>query len=183
MSGPAVVVERATALRGAVATIPTAQAWRRCALIYLAFLACALPIGVASGLLHIAIVPLTPSGAALALGAILVHPAFTEEMIFRAALLPRRPASLARGRVAIAVFLALVLYVAAHPLNAWLFWPAALDVFANAWYLALTTLLGLACTAAYFVSGSIWPCVLIHWATVSLWLFALGGQALLGGQK
>jgi predicted Abi (CAAX) family protease len=37
-------------------------------------------------------------------------------------------------------------------------------------FLVQVTLLGLACSLAYLVSGSIWPPVLIHWLTVVVWL-------------
>ena len=96
-------------------------------------------------------------------------------------MLPRRVESRRRGRLALTILVPLAAYVAAHPLNALLFWPAALPVFTNPFYLALAALLGLTCTAAYLGSGSIWPPVLIHWVTVVTWMFLLGGQALLRG--
>lgn len=42
-------------------------------------------------------------------------------------------------------------------------------------FISLTTILGGTCTLMYFQSGSIWPPVLFHWATVATWLLALGG--------
>ena len=111
---------------------------------------------------------------------VLVHPAFVEELIFRALLVPRRTEAMPRSGLYARAGLALLVYVAAHPLNALLFWPAALPVFANPFYLTLASLLGLTCTAAYLISGSIWPPVAIHWLTVVLWLLLLGGQRRLG---
>jgi len=163
----------------ALTTIPGGRAWGRCALVYGVFLACALPIGVLTGLLR----PGTPQmTVAEMLGAgamVFVHPAFVEELVFRVLLLPRDPSSLVRGRLVLVAGASLVLYVASHPLNAMLFKPDLLPVFASPAYLAIVVLLGLASTAAYWISRSIWPPVVMHWVTVVAWLWLLGGQALL----
>lgn len=170
---------RVADVRHAVTTWPSAGAWVRSAWIYVAFLACALPLGIVSGLVHVSAAPMPPLAAAIVAVTLFVHPALTEEIVFRALLLPRDPATVPRRRVAVAAIVALIVYVAAHPLNAKLFWPAALAVFANPWYLVLATLLGVACTTAYLISGSIWPPVVMHWVTVALWILVLGGQRLL----
>jgi predicted Abi (CAAX) family protease len=166
-------------VRDALTTAPTAESWRRCALLYVVFLVCALPIGLVSGLLHPSLPPLTTGAAALAAGTIALHPALTEEIVFRALMLPRRIDRIGRGRLVVTIAVALFLYVVAHPLNARFFWPAVLGVFSSPFYLALATLLGLTCSAAYLISGSIWPSVVIHWLTVTLWILLLGGQRLL----
>jgi predicted Abi (CAAX) family protease len=147
--------------------------------LYLLFLVGAVPVGIVSGLLHPSLPPLAPGGALLVAVTVLLHPAFTEELIFRVVMLPRRLERISRRRLYVTIVVALFLYVVAHPLNAYFFWPAVMHDFANPFYLALATLLGLTCTTAYLVSGSIWPPVAIHWLTVTLWLLLLGGQALL----
>jgi predicted Abi (CAAX) family protease len=108
-----------------------------------------------------------------------LQPALVEELVFRGLLLPRNGRSLPRGRLVIVAGAALAVYVASHPIDALLFRPQILGLFASPAYLALTTLLGLACTAAYLISRSIWPAVAIHWLTVVIWIGLLGGQALL----
>jgi predicted Abi (CAAX) family protease len=147
--------------------------------VYGVFLACALPVGVLAGLLR----PSTPQmtmAEMLGAGAmVFVHPAFVEELVFRVLLLPRDPSSMRRGRLLLVAGASLALYVASHPLNAFLFRPQALGLFSSPAYLTLAALLGAACTAAYFISRSIWPAVVMHWATVLAWLWLLGGQALL----
>ncbi len=143
------------------------------------FLVGAVPLGVVSGLLHPSRPPVSIAGALLVAATILLHPAFTEELVFRALLLPRRLELVSRRRLYASVAMALFLYVGAHPVNAYFFWPAALPVFGNPFYLAMTTLLGLTCITTYLMSGSIWLPVLIHWMTVTIWLLLLGGQALL----
>jgi predicted Abi (CAAX) family protease len=163
----------------ALTTIPGRREWGRCALAYGLFLICAVPLGLLTGLLR----PGTPhmGAAQMLLTALIVfvHPAFSEELVFRVLLLPRDPASMRRSRVLGVSAVALALYVAAHPLNALLFRPQALGVFLSPAYLMLAALLGATCTAAYFISRSIWPSVVIHWLTVIVWLWFLGGQALL----
>ena len=172
---------RARDVRQALAEVPAAADWRRCALLYLLFLAIALPVGLTSGLLHPSLPPLTAGAALFAAATIALHPALTEELVFRALILPRVADRVSRRRLAITLVVSLALYVAAHPLNARLFWPAAFGVFSNPFYLTLTALLGLTCSAAYLISGSIWPPVAIHWLTVTVWILLLGGQSLLSG--
>ena len=165
----------------ALTTIPDRRAWARCALVYVIFLIIALPIGLLTGLLQPGAAHLAPSAFIATAVVVLLHPAFSEELIFRVLLLPRDPAAMPRGRVIALAVLALALYVASHPVNAILFRPDVAAVFERPAYLALVTLLGLACTAAYWISKSIWPSVVMHWATVLAWLWLLGGQALLSG--
>jgi predicted Abi (CAAX) family protease len=163
----------------AFTTIPGPRAWGRCALAFGIFLICALPFGVLTGLLR----PSTPhTTAAQLLGAalmVLVHPALVEEFIFRVLLLPRDLKAVPPGRALAMAAFALATYVASHPISAMLFRPQALHVFSSPAYLTLAALLGATCTAAYWISRSIWPPVLIHWLSVVLWLWFLGGQALL----
>ena len=170
-------------IRLAIMAIPDRNEWRTCALIYVLFLLCAMPIGLLSGLLHPALAPLSVEAAAVSAITLLAHPAFTEELIFRVLLLPHRAEARPQGSLYARVAIALAVFVAAHPLNARLVWPASLPLFANAYYLALAALLGLACSAAYLVSGSIWPSVLIHWTTVAAWIFLLGGRSLLDSYR
>jgi predicted Abi (CAAX) family protease len=164
---------------GALKTWPSARTWGRCALAYAAFLACALPIGAVSGLLHAGLPGARPAEIAGTCLMVLVHPAFVEEMLFRALLLPRNAASMRRVPLFVTAGVALALYVASHPLNAMLFRPQALSLFASPGYLTLVAMLGATCTWAYLSSRSIWPPVAIHWLTVVAWIWLLGGRALL----
>ena len=172
-------IRRWNDLREALTTAPDSRTWFACALVYVAFLLAAGPIGLASGLLR----PTTPHLSvrdALVTGVLLlIQPALLEEIIFRGLLLPRDAQTMPRHRLAAVAAMALAVYVASHPANAWLFRPGVLDVFASPVYLVLAALLGLACTIAYFISRSIWPPVAIHWLTVVTWIWFLGGQELL----
>jgi predicted Abi (CAAX) family protease len=164
-------------LRDAVTMLPTRDAWTRCALLYVLFLVCAVPVGLVSGLLQPGMPDLSPAAALGVALTLVIRPALIEELIFRGLLLPRRSDALSRPRLYATIAGALLVFVAAHPLNALLFWPAVVGLFTNPAYLTLAALLGLTCTAAYLSSGSIWPPVAIHWVTVTVWILWLGGHA------
>lgn len=52
----------------------------------------------------------------------------------------------------------------------------ARSVFWDARFLALAAVLGMGCTASYYVTGgSLVAAALTHWLPVNLWLFVLGG--------
>jgi predicted Abi (CAAX) family protease len=177
------VIRRWNDLREALATAPDARTWLACALVYAAFLLVAGTIGLASGLVR-PTAPHLPVADALEAGLLmLIHPALVEEIVFRGLLLPRDARTMSRTRLVAIAASALAVYVASHPLNAWLFRPDVLGLFASPAYLVLAALLGLACTVAYFISRSIWPPVAIHWLTVMSWIWFLGGQALLGSRR
>ena len=172
-------VRRLRDLRAALTTIPGWRTWRTCALVYGVFLIVAAPIGLLAGLLkpgapHLLASEMATSGALLFL-----QPALVEEIVFRGVLLPRDADAVRRGRLAAIAAAALAVYVLAHPLNAWIFRPQVFGLFSSPVYLVLATLLGAACTAAYLISRSIWPPVAMHWLTVVVWLWFLGGRALL----
>jgi predicted Abi (CAAX) family protease len=167
-------------LREALMTIPDWRTWRTCAFVYCLFLVCAAPIGLLSGLLRPSRPQLSPAEMAGTGLLLFVQPALAEEIVFRGLLLPRHADSMSRGRLFVVAGIALVVYVGSHPLNAVLFRPEAQSLFESPVYLVLAALLGLACTATYLISRSIWPPVALHWLTVVAWIWLLGGQALLG---
>jgi uncharacterized protein len=175
MNARAKVFGRLAEVRAAFLAVPDAQAWRRCLLVYVAFAASALPSGLASGVLQPGFAPLPPATLAIVALAIFVQPALVEELVFRALLLPRDRTRVSAPHLVAVCAAALAAYVAWHPLNAWLFRPAALQLFSSAAFLACATLLGIACTATYLISRSLWPPVLLHWLSVAAWIVALGG--------
>ena len=174
-----VATERVKDLRDALTTMPETRTWLACALVFALFVACAAPIGLLSGFLRPAVPRLSAKDVVVTAILIFVQPALVEEVVFRGLLLPRDARSV-RGRPLLAMTGgALVIYVVSHPINAMLFRPEVLYVFDNPVYLVLATLLGIACTVAYFISKSMWPPVVIHWITVLTWLWFLGGRTLL----
>lgn len=151
-------------LREAFLTWPGVRGWRETLAVTLLYAALALPLGLAGGLLEPqrARIPALP----LLLRVLLV-PSLLEEVVFR--VLP--PPQLAG--------VTLAAYVLAHPLNAWLFFPAARPVFYDPLFLLLTALLGGACALLYRRTGSLWPPVALHGLVVSGWLLFFGGEAAL----
>lgn len=136
-------------------------------------------IGLTSGLLRVEVSHANAADAIRIAALLFIQPALFEEIVFRGLLLPRDVRWMPRARVLVFAGLALAVYVGSHPLNAWLFRPQVLTLFSSGTYLVLTTLLGLTCTATYWVSRAIWPSVFIHWFTVVVWIAFLGGRALL----
>lgn len=137
----------------------------------------ALAIGFGTGLLKFEwqqaqIAPLLPI-------TLFVFPSLLEEAFFRGILIPRDILQSGIPKAALAVVGSTILYVAWHPLNAFAVHHAAAGLFWDPWFLMIVFALGLTCGYAYVVSGSIWVPILIHWATVLVWVFFLGGTNLI----
>jgi uncharacterized protein len=94
-------------------------------------------------------------------------PALGEEMVFRVAL---------AGRTGVwRATLALALFVLWHPAQVWLGLPMAQPAFLEPGFLIIAAALGLTCTLAWRMTGSVWSAVVIHWLTVVGWKALLGG--------
>ena len=118
----------------------------------------------------IAPAPSPPAGELARLALVLfVAPALGEELLFRAALIPReRPSTTWMA-------LSVLLFVAWHPLQAVTLGPPWASAFLDPWFLACVGVLGTALARIYAATRSIWPCVLTHWAVVFGWKAFLGG--------
>src|SRR5262245_61843453 len=108
-------------VRAALTTIPDARTWRRCLAVYLAFLAVTLPLALASGFLRPSAPDLSPASILLICAYLFVRPAFVEELVFRGLLLPRGTNGRGTWRLVALAAAALIVFVASHPLNGWLF--------------------------------------------------------------
>ncbi|EIE19729.1 hypothetical protein COCSUDRAFT_44554 [Coccomyxa subellipsoidea C-169] len=160
----------------AAITTPTSGDWVQVAFIIAATCAVSLPIGLQSKFFKWE--PMKLATVIPAAMFTIIAPGFTEEAIFRAALLPHPsvnpkafPASF--SQFALTAALPLAIFVAYHLVN-----PdkRARAVFWDARFLALAALLGAGCTASYYVTGgSLVAAALTHWLPVNLWLFLLGG--------
>jgi len=143
------------------------------------YAAVALSLGLRSGFLEPRHPWPRPQRLLGAAAALLPMPALGEEMLFRGALLPHPgestpwPVLLAWSALGIGLF---VLY---HPLAGRLWYRPAERVFHDPRFLLQTALLGVATTALYQGSGSLWPAVLLHALAVLIWLERLGGRQLL----
>ena len=157
-------------LTSCLTTLPSTRGWTLCGAIAATAAALMAAIGFTTGLY--ALTPTAP-GLPLRLLTVLFVPALGEEIPFRGLLVPgpeaRRPwAAIARSTM---------LYVAWHPLEALTFMPHA-TMFLRPDFLACTTILGLACAAMRWRTGSLWPAVLLHGGFVAVWQTWLGGVRL-----
>ena len=148
-------------------TWPDRAAWTRCVAIGALGLgliaAVAFPAGIAHWRPVVADWPLR-------LAKVMLVPAFTEELVFRGLLMPGRGGRHAGLWIAGGV----LLFVAWHVVEALTFLPGA-HLFLTAPFLVCTLILGAACAAMRYLSGSLWPAVVFHGATVFLWQVAFGG--------
>lgn len=168
---------RSRGLATGLGSWPDARASAEVAVLAAAFLPLALALGVAGGLLGPP--PAAHVAAWRTMALPFLAPGLLEEGVFRGLLLPHpRRSGLGVRRRARWWVGSLALYVAAHPLAAALARPAARGVFDSPAFLLEAALLGVAATALYERSGSLWPGVLLHGAVVAAWL-NLGGAALL----
>lgn len=106
----------------------------------------------------------------------LLVPCLSEELVFRAILLPDPRQLAARGYTLVRTVAALALFVAWHPVNGLFMKTEARQAFLDPVFLMLTALLGGCCTVVYMRTGSIWPSTLIHWFSLVCWKAFLGGQ-------
>ena len=133
-------------------------------------------IGFGSGLLRFELI--SAELAPLLLFTLFIFPSLLEEAFFRGVLIPRETLERGRRRIVLALIWSTVLFVLWHPFNALTFNHSAIPIFLDPAFLLIVAALGITCGYGYVVSKSIWVPVLIHWATVVVWVFFLGGRNL-----
>ncbi|MEH2093388.1 CPBP family glutamic-type intramembrane protease [Nostoc sp.] len=155
--------------------IPTQQDWLILALLLIIYSILALPYGWRFGFLQIRFWSVNWIDKCLLMLRCLFTPAILEELFFRVILLPH-PSEITNWlKWSLWALVSLVLFILYHPLNAKLFFKAAIPTFFNHVFLTLTSLLGIICTVAYTLTGSLWVIVFIHWVVVVVWLIVFGG--------
>ena len=127
-------------------------------------------IAWAGGLAHFHPVPIGAAWLRIAL-VVFVLPALAEELIFRAMLVPRPDQEFPAWRAVAAI----ALFVGWHPFQALTFGPPWSAIFFTPSFLAAVFVLGGTLTAIYRKTGSIWPCVALHWLLVVSWKLFFGG--------
>jgi predicted Abi (CAAX) family protease len=103
-------------------------------------------------------------------------PVLAEESFFRAALIRRCTASHSAWP---AILISTLLFTAWHPLQAQLYWVPWHGLAWNPAFLAAIFALGIACARIFARTGSIWPCVLLHWTIVAAWKALFGAPLAL----
>jgi predicted Abi (CAAX) family protease len=105
-----------------------------------------------------------------------VFPSLLEEAFFRGVLIPIAAGEKPLPQVLFYILLSTACFVLWHPLNALTINPTAVSFFLNPFFLLIVALLGVTCSVAYIYSRSIWLPVIVHWATVVVWVIFLGGR-------
>lgn len=157
-------------------TIPSWGDWLTTLGILIGFGAIALGIGFSQGILqwHPWAAPwYRQVGAALRLA---IVPALVQEYIFRVLLIPYPKSWIPVWYWWAWGLLSVVLFVGWQWVHAKYLQRSRLALIANPPCLLLTTLLGLACTLTYWLTGSLWTITLIHWVFVAAWWLLLGGK-------
>lgn len=167
---------RVQSLQVALTRMPDRQTWYRCGVLFGASSVVALAAGFWSRLIRVEPIA-EPCSTTLALpGILFIFPGIAEELLFRGLLLPHPDEAVSathRGAAAVGGVAAFILW---HPLQAMVLPPARRTLFRDGRFLAQAGLLGSTCTGAYYLSGSIWPPVVMHWLTVTAWILYLGGR-------
>ena len=134
-------------------------------------------VGLNSGLFKL---DLIDSNSALFLPfTLFVFPSFFEESFFRGILIPNNAKDRGLKYVLVMAIISSTVFVAWHPLNALTINKGAQEIFLNPYFLFDVFCLGMACSLSYIYSRSLWSPVIIHWLTVVIWVFFLGGRNLI----
>jgi predicted Abi (CAAX) family protease len=169
------ISERLQGLILAFTTSPGIEAWLWSAGILLLFVVIVLPIGLRTGFLR---VELMMGGrwrfVVLAL-LLAIRPSLLEELIFRVLFIPHPAQGYPLRIILLWAIVGLVIFIMWHPINGLFIRRIARPLFSDPLFLTFAGLLGIACTTAYLISGSIWPPMVIHWVVVTPWILFLGG--------
>ncbi|MGK7943718.1 MAG: CPBP family glutamic-type intramembrane protease, partial [Microcystaceae cyanobacterium] len=161
--------------------LPTSKDWGISFAILGIYAVVAIPIGILSKFLYF-------SGRSLKLSRFIPGflstfflPALFEELVIRVAWLPYPGEEVTWEIWNGWAVLGVIIFMLYHPLNAVTFYKRGYPTFLKPNFLFLAGLLGAACTAAYAFTGSLWTITVMHWLTVVVWLFFLGGDERLSG--
>ncbi|UCF59949.1 MAG: CPBP family intramembrane metalloprotease [Anaerolineaceae bacterium] len=169
------ISERLQGLILAFTTSPSIEAWLWTAGILLLLAVVVLPIGFRTGFLRVE--PMAGGHGRFVLIALtlIIRPSLIEELIFRILFVPH-PAQGYPPRITLLwAGVGLFLFIVFHPINGLFVRKGARLLFTDPLFLVFAGLLGIGCTAAYLISGSIWPPMIIHWVAVTPWILLLGG--------
>jgi len=117
-------------------------------------------------------------------------PGLLEELVYRAAMLPRlvdnyAAVDLAHGSLLLAhagsstllwqAVGALLVFVGMHPVNGIFLRPAARATFCDWRFLVAAAVLGAVCSCLYLETGSVLAPAVLHWLVVAVWLWVFDG--------
>lgn len=146
----------------ALFAVPARRDWLMLAWVAPVYALPALWIGLGAGLVRWD--PMAPGAALMFALVALIIPALGEELCFRGVLMRGQE----RGARLLWAGVSLVAYVLWHPFQTLTFAPER-TLFFDPAFLAMTTLLGIACTVLRWQSGTVWTAMALHWGAVVLW--------------
>ncbi|MEH1937215.1 MAG: CPBP family glutamic-type intramembrane protease [Nostoc sp.] len=155
--------------------VPTLKDWLVIVVMLIIYSIIALPYGWRFEFLQIELWSANWIDKCLLILRCLFAPAIVEELFFRVLLLPHTSEITNWFRWTLWAIVSLLLFILYHPLNAKIFWKTGISTSFNRVFLVLAAFLGIICTVAYTLTGSLFVIVLIHWAVVVVWLIFFGG--------
>ena len=164
-----VIASSGARLKRAVTTVPKPRDWLELLAVAALVAGVAVPLGLKTGLLHYEQRP----AKTIALSALIVIliPALGEELPFRGLMIPDRTET---KRAIWPIVLSTAVFTCWHVVET-LWQPKERALFTRPDFLAWAAWLGLWCAILRRRSGSIWPGVILHWATVVGWIGWFGG--------
>ncbi|MBD2529924.1 CPBP family intramembrane metalloprotease [Nostoc flagelliforme FACHB-838] len=163
--------------------VPTLKDWLVSFVLLIIYSIIALPYGWKLGFLQVELWSVSWIDKCLLILRCLFLPAILEELLFRVFLLPHPSEITNWFQWSLWATVSLLLFVLYHPLNAKTFFKAGIPTFYNYAFLVLAAFLGIVCTIAYTLTGSLFVIVLIHWVVVVVWLTVFGGITKLNNNQ
>ncbi|MDZ8030913.1 type II CAAX prenyl endopeptidase Rce1 family protein [Nostoc sp. DedSLP04] len=163
--------------------VPRFKDWLVIVVLLIIYSILALPYGCKFGFLQIELWSANWTNKCLLILRCLFLPAIVEELFFRVFLLPHPSKITSWFQWSLWAIVSLLLFILYHPLNTKTFFKAGITTFFDRVFLVLAAFLGIICTVAYTLTGSLFAIVLIHWIVVVVWLIVFGGIRKLDNQK
>ncbi len=107
---------------------------------------------------------------------LIIIPSIPEEIFFRGLLLPSPSEFGSKKQVLFGVLASMSLFILWHPFTALTIYPQVRELYTDIRFITIVAMLSFVCTITYLKSGSIWIPIVIHWLTVVVWMFFLGGR-------
>jgi uncharacterized protein len=166
-----VIATSGARLKRAVTTVPKSRDWLEFAAVAAIVAGVAVPLGLKTGLLHYE--PRPAKTIAMAALIVIFIPALGEELPFRGLMIPDRSEA---KRAIWPIVISTALFTCWHVVET-LWQPKERALFTRPDFLAWAAWLGVWCAILRRRSGSVWPGVILHWATVVGWIGWFGGPS------
>ena len=171
------IAGRLHAVRASLATIPSRKDLLQSFIPIGLYITSALVIGFTTDFLRIEFLHTDIHRYLILPFSMMIIPSFLEELAFRAFLLPHPSKPTGKFATRLACFASITLYVVWHPFYAAVS-GVGIPIF-DPPFLGIVLILGITCTWLYIRTGSVWLPTFIHWLTVTVWVFFMGGRNII----